>query len=118
MEKTIFFCNSDPHHLIASFFGPLENLAAKCEAKLKNLFLGIEIKIQLGSVLVKLIQRHKRRRGQVKLDGCDNERYASSQLLHIQKNQAIDLQELLEQYGNVLVLFGFNCAKFDLNMSK
>ena len=28
VEEQIFFCNSDPHHLIASFIGTLESLAS------------------------------------------------------------------------------------------
>ena len=63
VEETIFICNSDLHHLVASFIGALENLAARSKAKTKNLFLDIEttIKIKLGSILEKLTQRHNRR---------------------------------------------------------
>ena len=32
------------------------------------------------------------------------------------KNQLIDLQESLERYCNVLTVFGFNSAKYDLNL--
>ena len=86
VEGTIFLCNSDPHHLIASFFGVLEKLASESKAKMKNLFPDIEttIKIKLGSILEKLTQRHNRRE-QADLDDCDNETCASSQFLHIQK---------------------------------
>ena len=60
VEEPIFLCNSDPHQLVASFIGTLENLAAQSKAKLKNLFLDIEtkVKIKLGSNLEKLSQRH------------------------------------------------------------
>ena len=34
------------------------------------------------------------------------------------KNQLIDLQESLERYCNVLPVFGFNSAKYDLNLMK
>ena len=51
-------------------------------------------------------------------DDCDNEICASTQFLHIQKNQLIDLQEPLERYCNVLPVFGFNSAKYDLNLIK
>ena len=34
------------------------------------------------------------------------------------KNQLIDLQESLERYCNVLPLFGFTRAKYDLNLIK
>ena len=52
------------------------------------------------------------------MDDCDNETGASSQFLQIQKNQLIDLQESLERYCNVLPVFGFNSAKYDLNLIK
>ena len=39
VEEPIFLCNSDPHHLVASFIGVLENLASQSKSKTKNLFL-------------------------------------------------------------------------------
>ena len=119
VEEPIFLCNSDPHHLVASFIGVLENLASQSKAKMKNLFLDFEttIKTKLGSILEKLTQGHNRRH-QADLDDCDNEICASTQFLQIQKNQLIDLQESLERYCNVLPVFGFNSAKYDLNLIK
>ena len=119
VEEPIFLCNSDPHHLVASFIGILKNLSSQSKAKMKNLFLDIEttIKINLGSNLEKITQRHNRRE-QVDLDDCDNETCASTQFLQIQKNQLIDLQEFLERYCNVLPAFGFNSANYDLNLIK
>ena len=43
VEEPIFPCNSDPHHLVASFIGALEILASHSKAKKKNLFLDITI---------------------------------------------------------------------------
>ena len=51
-------------------------------------------------------------------DDCDNEVCASTQFLQIQKNQLIDLQVSLERYCNVLSVFNFNSAKYDLNLIK
>ena len=84
---------------------------------MKSLFLDIEItkKIKLGSILEKLTHCHKRRE-QADLDDCDNETCASTQFLQIQKNQLIDLQESLECYCNILRVFAFNSAKYDLNL--
>ena len=123
VEEPIFLCNSDPHHLVASCIRALENLASQSKAKMKNLFLDIETtkKIKLGSILEKLTQRHNRRgsaRFDMSQDDCDNESCASTQFLQIQKNQLIDLQESLERYCNVLPVFGFNSAKYDLNLIK
>ena len=36
----------------------------------------------------------------------------------MQKNQLIELQEHLERYGNVLPVFAFNTAKYDINLIK
>ena len=119
MDEPIFLCNSDPHHLVASFIGALEKLASQGKAKMKNLFLDIEttVKIKLGSILKKLTQRQNRRE-QADLDDCDNVICASTQFLQIQKNQLIDLQESLDRYCNVLPVFGFNSAKYDLKLIK
>ena len=107
VDEAIFLCNSDPHHIVASFIGALEHLASRSKAKIKNLFLDIKttIKIKLGCILEKLNQRHNRQestRFDINQDDCDNEICASTQFLQIQKNQLIDLQESLERYGNVL----------------
>ena len=119
VEEPFFFSNSDPHHLVASFFGILKNLASQSKAKMKNLIPDIKttVKTKLGSILEKLTQRHNRQE-QADLDDCDNEICTSTQFLQIQKNQLIDLQESLERYCNVLPVFGFNSAKYDLNLIK
>ena len=82
MEEPIFICNSDPHHLVASFIGTLENLASQSKAKMENFFLDIEttINIKLGRILEKLTQRHNRRK-QADLDDCDKENCAPTQFL-------------------------------------
>ena len=90
VKERIFIYNSDPHHLVASFVGALENFASQSNAKLENFFFDIEttIKIKLGSVLEKLTQRHNRResaRFDMSQDYSDNEIRASIQFLQIQK---------------------------------
>ena len=86
VEEPIFFCNSDPHHLVASFIGAPAKLAPQNEAKMRNLFPDIENtkKIKLGSILEKVTHRHNRRE-QAILDDCDYETCASIQFLQIQK---------------------------------
>ena len=119
LKEPIFLCNSDPHHLVTSFIGAPENLALQNKAIMKNLFFDIEttINIKLGSILEKLTQRHNRRE-QAYLDDCNNETCTSTQFLQIQKKQLIDLPEHLERYCNVLPIFGFNSANYDLNLLK
>ena len=41
-----------------------------------------------------------------------------TQFLQMQKNQLIDLQEHFERYCKVLPVFGFNSAKYDINLIK
>ena len=126
VEEPLFLCNSDPHHLVAPFIGALEILASQSKAKMKNLFLDINkinwaIKNKMGNILENLSQRHNRRAHAVfdmSQDGCNKEICASTQFLQIQKYQLIDLQEFLERYYNVLFVFGFNSAKYDLNFIK
>ena len=90
---------------------------------MKNLFLDVEttIKIELGSILEKLTQRHNRQesaRFDLSKDGCDSEICASTHFLQIQRNQITDLHKSLERYCNVLPVVGFNTAKYDLCLIK
>ena len=48
----------------------------------------------------------------------NEEKGASTQFLQMQKNQLIELQEHLEPYCNVLPVFGFNSAKYDIKLIK
>ena len=123
VEEQIFPNNSDPHHLVSLFIGTLEGLALQSRAQRKLFFIDIQIliKIRLSSILQKVTQSHNLReyaRIDMSQDDCDNDICASIQFLQIQKNQLIDLQESLERYCNVLPVFGFNSAKYDLNLIK
>ena len=51
-------------------------------------------------------------------DDCYNEICTSTQFLKIQKNKLNDLREVLERYCNAFPVFGFNSAKYDLNLIK
>ena len=71
-----------------------------------------------------LNQRHSQ---QERVIDYDNDEYfndtaedkeLSTQLLRMQKNQLIDLQEHFERYCNTLPVFGFNSAKYDINLIK
>ena len=117
VKEPIFLCNFDPHHLVTSFIGALENIALQSKTMMKNFFFDIEtkIKIKQGSILEKLTQRHNRRE-QTDFDNFDNETCTSTQFLQIQKKQLLDLQEHLERYCNVLPIFCSNSANYDLNL--
>ena len=91
--------------------------------KLKFLEVKTAIKSQLTRTLDTLNERrcHNQRVFEFK-DCCfddDNEdKDASTQILQVQKNQLIELQEHLERYCNVLPVFGFQIAKYDINLIK
>ena len=123
VEEPVFFYNSDPHHIVTSFIGTLVALALQSKAQMKLVFLDIKatIKIKLGSTSEKLTSRRNRRehaRFYISQDDCDNEVYTTTQFLQIHENQLIDLQEPLVYFCNVLPVFGFNSAKYDLNLNK
>ena len=91
VEQPIFLCNSDPHHLVASFIGALENLASQSKTKMKNFFHNIEltIKVKLGNILQKFTLCHSWRehvRFDMSQDGCDNKNCDSTQFLQAQKS--------------------------------
>ena len=121
----IILCNSNPRDLVESFIDAVEGLATQSKAQMKLKFLEIEtaIKSKLSRTLESL---NERRCGYQPVfdfeDHCfedDNEeKDASTQFLQMRKIQMIELQENLERYCNVLPVFGFNSAKYDINLIK
>ena len=119
----IFLCNSNPRDLVESFIDAVEGLATQSKAQMKLKFLEIEtaIKSKLTRTLETLNERRCRNQRDFEFeDHCfeDEEKDASTQFLQMQKNQLIELQEHLERYCNVLPVFGFNSAKYDINLIK
>ena len=124
-SHTKFLCNSNPGDLVESFIDAVEGLATQSRAQMKLKFLEIEtaIKNKLTRTLESLNERRCRNQRVFEFeDHCledDNEeKDASTQFLQMQKNQLIELQEHLERYCNVLPVFGFNSAKYDINLIK
>ena len=127
MPEPIFLCNANPHHLISSFITALEGLATQSKAQMKLNFIEVEtaIKIKLCVILEQLNQRRNRAERVSILcsfvDDCivqEEEKDLSIPFLQIQKNQSIDLQEHFERYCNVVPVFRFNSAKYDINLIK
>ena len=125
IAKPIFLCNSNPRDLVESFIEAVEGLATQSKVQLKLKFLEIEtaIKSKLTRTLESLNERRCRNQRVFDFeDHCfedDNEeKDASTQFLRMQKNQLIELQEHLERYCNVLPVFGFESAKYDIHLIK
>ena len=121
----IFLFNSNPRDLVETLIDAVEGLATQSKAQMKLKILAIEtaIKSKLSRTLESLNERRCRNERVFDFeDHCfedDNEeKDASTQFLQMQKNQLIELQEHLERYSNVLPVFGFNSAKYDINLIK
>ena len=123
IAKPIFLCNSNPRDLVESFIDAVEGLATQSKAQKKFLEIETAIRSKLSRTLESLNERRCRNQCGFEFeDHCfedDNEeKDASTQFLQMQKNQLIELQEHLERYCNVLPVFGFNSAKYDINLIK
>ena len=126
IAEPIFLCNSDPRHLVSSFISALEGLATQSKAQMKLSFIEVEtaIKIKFSNILEQLNQRHIQQQRVIDYDNAEyfndtmEEKELSTQFLKMQKNQLIDLPEHFERYCNTLPVFGFNSAKYDINLIK
>ena len=124
IPERIFLCIANPHHLISSFITALEGLATQSKTQMKLNFIEVEtsIKVKLCAILEQFNQkRNQAERLSNFVDDCileEEEKDLSTQFLQMQKNQLIDLDEHFERYCNVLPLFGFNSAKYDINPIK
>ena len=125
IAKPIILCNSNPRDLVDSFIDAVEGLAtrSKAQMKLKLPEIEIAIKSKVTQTLESLNECRCRNQRVFEFeDHCfedDNEeKDASTQFLQKQKNQLIELQEHLERYYNVLPVFGFNSAKYNIKLIK
>ena len=119
----ILFCNFNFHHLISSLITAVDGLATQSKTQVKMNFIevGTAIKVKLCDILEQLKQRRNRAQKVPNFeDDCiaEEEKDLSTQLLQMQKNQLFDLQDHFEPYCNVLSVFGFNRAKYDINLIK
>ena len=90
-------------------------------------FLEIETAIEsrLSYVMVLLNERRSRPEATFtfedeccEADESSEGKDVSTQFLHMQKKQLIQVQEHFERYCNVLPVFGFNSGKYDINLIK
>ena len=111
--------------MVESFIDAVEGLAKQSKAQMKLKFLEVEtaIKRKLTRTLESPNERRSRNQRVFEFeDHCfeddNDEKDASTQFFQMQKNQLIELQEQLERYCNVIPVFGFNSAKYDINLIK
>ena len=125
IAKPIFLCNANPRGSVESFIDAVEGLAtqSKAQMKLKLLEMETAIKSKLTRNLESLNECRCRNQRVFqfedhRFDDDNEDKDASTQFMQMQKNQLIELQEHLERYCNVLPVFGFNSAKYDVNLIK
>ena len=121
--EPVFLCNSNPCDLVESFVDAVEGLAtqSKAQTKMKLRDVDTAIKSKLTRNLESLNERRCRNQRVFDFeDQCfedDNEKKAASILSsQMQQNQLIELQEHLDRYWNVLPVFGFISAEYDMNV--
>ena len=111
--------------MVESFIDAVEGLATQSKTQMKLKFLEKETAIK-GKLTRNLECLNKRRcRNQLVFEsedhcfeGDNEEKDVSTQFLQMQKNQLIELQEHLGRYCNVLPVFAFNSAKYEINLIK
>ena len=91
--------------------------------KVKFFVVERAIKTKLCAILELLNQRRNRAQTESVSNVVDDcivveEKDLSTQFLQLQKNQIFDLQEHFERYSSTLPVFGFNSAKYDINLIK
>ena len=125
IAKPIFLCNSNLRDLVESFIDAVAVLATQNKAQME--FKILEIETAIKSKLTRTVESLNERRCLNQrvfefehqcFENDSEEKDASTQFLQMQKNELIELQEHLERYCNVLPLFGFNSAKYDINWIK
>ena len=114
-----FLCSANPLNLISSFLTALEGLAAQSKAQMKLSSIEVETAIKMKLCAVEE-QLNRAERVSNFVDDCivEEEKDFSTHFLQMKKCQLIDLQEQFERYCNVLPVFGFNSAKYDINLIK
>ena len=119
----ISLCNSNPCDLVESLLDAAGSLVTQSKAQMKLKVLEVEttIRSKLTRTLEPLKERRCRNQRVFEFeDQCfedDNEeKGASTQLLQMQKNELTELEENLDRYFNVLPVFGFNSAKYEINL--
>ena len=106
-----------------SFVDALDGLATQSKAQMILRFLEIETSVRIKhNQIVSLLNQlrcHNEPVMEIE-DGCikEKEHDVSTQYLQTQRNQRSSLQNLLDRYCNVLQVFGFNSAKYDMNLKK
>ena len=123
--RPIFLCNSNPHDLFGSFIDAVESLVTQSNAQMKLKFLRVETAGR--SLLTRTPESLKERRCRNQrvfefkhlcFEDVNDDKVASTQFLQMPKNQLIALHEHVERYCNVVPVFEFNGAKYDINLFK
>ena len=124
IPDVIFLCNVGPHLLVSLFITALSRMATQSKAQMKPNSIQVEraIRRKLCIIREQLSQRRNRKESECLrgwMSCCiRGETGFVYPVFWQMQNHLIDLQEQIERYCNVLPVFGFNCAKYDINSIK
>ena len=99
-------------------------MQSKAQLKLKFTEAETAVKMKLFSNLEQHNHRHSQRERVIDFDDDEHfndtaeEEELSTQFQQMQKNRVLDLQEHFECYCNTSPVFGFNSAKYTINLIK
>ena len=117
-------CQSRRFGLIISRCSRRVETQSKAKMSLKFLEIETSVKNKLNKIFSALNRRRCRKEPVLAFeDGCieegeEEEQDVSTHFLQTQKNQITDLEDHLERFCNVLPVFGFNSAKYDVDLMK
>ena len=114
LKTPIFLCDPQPIKVVIQFVDALENLANESRDQMQSQFAGITSavceKIEELSDQIILNELSSTKRSALEL--------SSRKFLNHRKRDLLNLQETLDNYLSTFPVFGFNSAKYDLNLIK
>ena len=134
IEQQIFSNTSSPAALVESLADAFDGLAtqSKAQKKLNLMDIATIVKSKLNQTFYTVNRGHCHKAPGLEIeDQCieeeeeeeegeeeEEEQDVLTQFLQTQKSQLIDFQDHLERHWNVLLVFGFNSAKYNINLIK
>ena len=113
IDEPVFLYNKDPQKLIIDFVIELKLLAEKSNFEMRTKFQDVErvVNERMSEIFQELNERcrnHPIENFEYEDELIEDTEEVSTQFLSMQKNQLIDLKQIIERYANTLPVFGLN----------
>ena len=121
IEELIFLGHSNPGALVESFVVALDGFATQSKSQTKLEFLEVEttVKSKLNQLFFAFRQRHCHKKPVIAIEHrCaeeEEEQDVSTHFLQRQENEPTVLLDHLKRSDNILLVFGFNSAKYGID---